>query len=332
MDRSHFIRISPIPLLLTWILSGCTLQVDAVDYVSACNPNYSRCADNEIQECRSDGSGFDVVQTCESTERCIELECIPNLEAASIPLPGASQGQNALEEGESGGEATTATQDPIPPYVFDGTVIRIQFQITESTPGGFMDMGLCNGIPLIGVGDDTYCEEALFLRIADDGNVLRAGVYTDSAEETTLQEIPGTQASLKREDIYTFLLTIQPYSIEEESSVTTTLTLIGNFSGAIFQTNSTLISTRIGAVGIWNFDEDSGPEKALAGNIVNTEFLRGEEFFLSTPEFLQYAAIEGISFQINPDSHAASFYLSGKEENSALLSLEYLDPKAEENF
>ena len=65
--------------LLIWSVllpSSCTFQVDATDYVTACESGFTRCFSNRVEVCSNSGDLFLVAEDC-GEDTCVNAQCVP---------------------------------------------------------------------------------------------------------------------------------------------------------------------------------------------------------------------------------------------------------------
>jgi len=277
---------------------------------------------NAVQACRIDGSGFVSIQECSTDEFCLERECVP-IETSQQLVEENRKGANVLtvEESGEGSDGGGAMVVP-PPYVFPGTLLRLQFQIENSVEGGLIDIGFCGGVPAVNVFH-AMCSKGVFLRIEDKGLALEATFWNGSNEDSEPIEVPGTQVLLDESQAYTLSLSLPPVE-EGGETVPVTLSFYGVSAGASFQTTTLMAPADLVAFGLWNYDTASGPEAALSGSLIQASISHSDLVNYELLDFLEFATTEAFAWEDSPNSQNIGFYVSGEQRNSALFSMEYL--------
>ena len=272
-----------------------------------------------------------VVEMCSEDEVCRDLECVTDLqeeittsqniggETSAGNGPESSTGGNTNER--SSGNNNGGNTAP-PRYVFDGTIIKVKFQIEESLERGMIDVGLCGGVPADG-GIPTFCNVALFLRVENAGGQLLGTLYlTDENDEP--QPIEGGTLTLNEGEIYD-LVFLRQTGFEEQEEMPLTVTLDGSSFGSTFQLGVTSAAEVFASFGLWNYRTDGGPENALSGTVVGVEISRGTEIELSLLDFLEFSATEEFTWDVNQSTEIASFYVTNEKQSSALFPLSVLE-------
>ena len=278
---------------------------------------------NAVHGCRIDGSGFVEILSCTEEEVCQDSRCIP-LEDSQTSRPNPGQSGNILVVSEGGETADDGEETVIvtpPPYVYPGTLLRMQFQVANSVDGGFFDIGFCGGVPAVNVFH-ALCSQAVFMRIQDKGLTLEATLYNASNQEGIPEEIPGSNLLLDENEAYTLSFTVPPTM--ETQPATVTVSMYGVSPGSNIQATTVVQPEDLIAFGVWNYDESNGPEAALSGVLIQGTFTHSDLVEYGLLDFLELATPVEFNFSTESGGIVSDFYFSGETRNSLLLSMEYL--------
>jgi len=253
--------------LLALATSGCTLQVDATDYISYCSPGYERCGDLGIETCVDDGTAFQITQLCDEGEQCVDLACISGEELAEAtgkqPNPDWDP---SITDTVDAGPSTPFV--PPPGKLGNELKLRINLQIVEALEGSFIDVGMCSGANAASVPNaHPICAGSLFFRITQKDNKLEAMLYRHETGADRLVPLLTESFPISTEDVYR--ISIEDYKEEglEADLIRLSLVISGVFSKESVYHSELLARSDVGVFGLWNFESEETNEQSLEGLI-----------------------------------------------------------------
>ena len=313
MSRSLFLL--PLPILAVFpFLVSCTFQVDATDYVSACESGFMRCFANRVEVCNASGNLFLVVEDCEE-QFCRDAQCVEQPRAEPNEPPTQASGTTPSPRVSPGGGDSSGP--PGVTYVYPGVRIEFSIQVIESLPKGFVDVGFCEqGFVQTGLADG--CMNGVFLRIQDLGGGLQAMLWR--AEEGKYSEIEGGLRILERDEILRVaFMFLPPVSAEQSASVS--INLLGGSGNPGLIPTVELNEQEFHWFGFWNLDQNPIGEAGLEGQVSSFSLTYGEEFELGILD-LNAALTESFSqWSLEASGTTAEFFFSNLEAGYALYPL-----------
>lgn len=253
------------------LLTGCTVSVEAGDYVNACQAGHQRCKGDLVQECSPDESGYITATVCGPAERCLDAKC--------EPISGSAPADAGLDGGAATSDVPYVIDLTIPPLPDAGpsamganidAIARIK--VVQALDGGFVDVGFCTGA-MAHVLDDAHavCDGSLFLRIGRSGAGMRAQIYQHESGGTTLAPLlvnpsgDGEPLSLLEGEMVE--LRFQDFGDEPDDSATRSLsfTLTGTTGGSFAAGAATVPKETLSTFGLWNLETSGTADEVLEG-------------------------------------------------------------------
>lgn len=297
---------------------GCTMQVDATDYIKKCKPGSQRCNGSLIEECASNGKSYEIIQICAQTEQCIDAVC------STAGLPGAdvvgppTDGTGAPDL--TGPPPQTIPTTPTPSKLGNRVNISGTFSIDQSLPGGFVDFGFCSGTtPAYPAELGATCRGSLFFRVAHENTGLVGTFFRHEANNVPKKL--SEPLFLDPNDV--FSLQFKDYTTETDQidEMVMTGALVAAFSGVGAAVTETVPISDLAVFGLWNYRDSGDDEEALSGELagLSLSFMNGEA--MTTEEFFSLSGEVGDVITSPPTADVIGFYFSAAEQGAMFFAL-----------
>ena len=246
---------------------GCTVQVDATDYISYCSPGYERCGALGIETCVEDGTAFQITLLCTENEQCVDLQCISGEELAEATgkKPDPDWDPSVSDPVDAG---PTTPFVPPPGKLGNELKLRVHLQIAEALSGSYIDVGLCPGATAASIPNEhPICAGGLFFRIAQKDTGLEAMLYRHQTDTERLVPLLTEPFPMSLEDVYR--VSFEDYKEDDlaEDLIRISLVISGLFSKESVYHSELLSRTDVGVFGLWNFESEDTDEESLEGLI-----------------------------------------------------------------
>ncbi|GMV42927.1 MAG: hypothetical protein AMXMBFR64_46430 [Myxococcales bacterium] len=309
--------------------SGCTLQVEAADYIGVCAAGAERCKGASVQACSADGDRWLTREVCPADQICRDAACVP----PDAPLLEPDGG-----EGDAAGDAVvTPTVDIVIPPLADGgpptfgsvVDVTVRLQIVAALPGGYVDLGFCAG-PLAGPvqGGPPTCAGAFFLRIERTGTGLWGQLYvhdpTDGTMEPKLWDQEAGVAApvlLFPGELYELRLRDYAQQVSDAGERTMSFELRGFATSAWASQVVSVPDASLATFGLWNLDTAGTDEQALQGAASSVDIRIDQAQSWDIKDFSTLASTQGAILQSNRGNAVLDFHVTRAVAGLALLPL-----------
>jgi hypothetical protein len=272
------------------LFGGCTLRVDAADYITACEAGALRCAGDAVERCKDNGKGFETFYTCHSHEACIEAEC-----RAVGPVPGTADGYyvpdagpDATAEPEDTAPADVSPPDPVP----RSGIVRVK--IAESLPGGHLDVGFCAGAATAEVtGLGAVCAGSVFVRFEAGDKALTAQAWVAAPGAETADALFLAPLPIDPADVYEVRIEDLAGSGPVGGEYLVGVSVRGIFGGTADFASIDLPEAQLAVFGLWNLEAGGSDEAAIEAVVSGLTIGTGGTEVINVPEFLQLSTDEG---------------------------------------
>lgn len=318
---------------LLLVSGGCTVHIDAADYITACRPGYVRCDGNRVMVCAESGDEFVLAEDCGDAALCQQAQCVST--APPIGVGDAYVGQrdsspdSAQDAGaeDGGGDGADADEDEDedtdrPPTAL---AIDIRVQFVESIAPGFVDMGFCASPAAIqlpvGAAQSAICANSTFWRLSRTPSGLRVAAYThDTAQGLVaiagpFEYDPAEVVALRWVDTEQ----VNPDTNKRVYRLETIGLLGGEFAVASVELDGGAVS----GFGIWNVESTPGASGAVQG-VMSAVRIVGSAYGadVTTPLLSELSTSDGNLLQSPLSSDFLSFFTSNAEIGWLILPLD----------
>jgi hypothetical protein len=306
----------------SWL--GCTVQVDATDYISYCSPGYERCGSLGIETCVEDGTAFQITLLCAENEQCVDLKCISGEELAEATgkKPEPDGGPSVSDTVDAG---HTTPFVPPPGKLGNELKMRVHLQIAEALSGSYVDIGLCPGATAASIPNEhPICAGGLFFRIAQNDTALEAMLYRHQTDSNRLVPLLSEPFPMSLEDVYR--VSFEDYKEEDlaEDLIRISLVLSGLFSKESVYHSELLSRTDVGVFGLWNFESEETNEESLEGLVSSFSLsIHGSEE-MTLFDFFTTSSETGGFAQNLPNDSVLGFYVTNSVASGMQISLQEL--------
>jgi len=316
--RLQFIQPALLVILLGIAASGCTLEVDASDYIAQCEPGLIRCEGTTIQMCSDDGKVFEVIEECTEGSTCLDAACTPLDDDFDEEPPGESTGSDIA------GPPTAWTPPEGDPKLGQLFGITAHISIQTAFPGSFVDIGICEGSTVVAIPDHpAACAHSLFLRITRTNHNLEGMFWHHAPENASPVPLETSPIPMDPEDV--FVLGWTDYSMEgvPDDSVRISMSLksLSGISATAFAT-AELPLDHVQTFGVWNWETDGDEEAVLAGTLsaLNVEIVNAPA--LTVADLLTVGTQTGDFITSGPEDAHAEFFSTSMEVGAIQLPIQ----------